>query len=246
MTTLRTFTGLDARLLLRRARTGALGTLNPDPEGPYVSLVNVATDASGLPVIFISKLAWHTRNLAIHPGASLMVSESPEEDDVLTGPRVTIMGRFEALAHEQIAERYAHHHPAARLYLDFPDFSFFRLVPQKIHAVAGFGRIETMEPGEVFLAENKVAPVMAGAAGAIAHMNGDHAQAVALYAERLLGAAAGNWRITTIDPDGAHLELDGRVLRLAFDRPALTPGELRQAFVALARRAHNIDVNTSK
>ena len=242
----RTFTGTEARLLLRRARTAALGTRNLDPEGPYVSLANIATDPQGYPIIFISKLAWHTRNILAHPEGSLMVSEIPAEGDALTGPRVTIMGRFEQVPAAEIAPRYAHHHPAARGYLDFPDFSFWRLRPQKIHAVAGFGRIETMEPDEVFLPESTVAAVMVSVAGAIAHMNADHADAVELYARRLLGAEAGKWQITAIDPDGAHLEFKDKVLRLAFERPAERGDDLRQAFVALVQKARNFDVKTSE
>ena len=93
----RSFTGAEARLLLRRARTAALGTRNREPEGPYVSLVNIATDGQGYPVIFISRLAWHTRNIEAAPVGSVLVSEIPAEGDALTGPRVTVMGQFERL-----------------------------------------------------------------------------------------------------------------------------------------------------
>jgi heme iron utilization protein len=236
----RSFTATDARLLIRRARTCALGTSNRAPQGPYVSLANTATDGQGHPVIFISKLAWHTRNIEADPLASVMVSEIPAEGDALTGPRVTVMGRFERLDAKEVAARYAHHHPAARTYLDFPDFSFYRLNPQIIHAVAGFGRIETMEPDEVFLPESQAAAVMSVAQGAIDHMNADHADAVELYAVKLLGAAAGKWRVTAIDPDGALLAHEEKVLRLAFDRAAKNATDLRQAFVALAQSAKNI------
>lgn len=235
----RSFTGAEARLLLRRARTAALGTSNRDPKGPYVSLANIATDGQGQPVIFISRLAWHTRNIEANPEASVMVSEIPPEGDALTGPRVTVMGRFEPIPKGDIAARYAHHHPAARTYLDFPDFSFWRLKAQKIHAVAGFGRIETMEPDEVFLPESTAAAVMDQAESAIAHMNADHADAVELYASKLLGAEAGKWRITAIDPDGAHLAREDKVLRLAFEKPAEKAADLRQIFVALAQKARN-------
>jgi heme oxygenase (biliverdin-IX-beta and delta-forming) len=236
----RSLTATDARLLIRRARTCALGTSNRAPHGPYVSLANIATDERGHPVIFISKLAWHTRNIEADPLASIMVSEIPAEGDALTGPRVTVMGRFKGVDAKEIAARYAQHHPAARIYLDFPDFSFFRLNPEKIHAVAGFGRIETLEPDEVFLPEKQAAAIMAVAPGAIDHMNADHADAVELYAVKLLGAAPGKWRVTAIDPDGALLAQEGKVLRLAFDKAAGNAADLRQAFVALAQRARNI------
>ena len=236
----RSFSGAEARALLRRARTGALGTSNREPQGPYVSLANIATDGLGHPVIFISKLAWHTRNIEADPAGSIMVSEIPAEGDALTGPRVTVMGRFERMASAEIAARYAHHHPQARAYLDFPDFSFWRLNPEKIHAVAGFGRIETIQPPEVFLPESAGAGVMEAAQGAIDHMNADHADAVELYAVKLLGAEPGKWRLTAIDPDGAHLEKEGKVFRLAFDIPLEKAADLRQAFVALAQKARSI------
>jgi len=242
----RSFTGTEARLLLRRARTAALGTMNLDPAGPYVSFVNIAPVPSGHPIILISKLAWHSRNILARPEGSLMVSEIPVSGDALTGPRVTVMGHFEPVPAAEIAQRYAHHHPAALAYLDFPDFSFWRLIPQKIHAVAGFGRIETMEPDEVFLPENIVAAVMASADSAILHMNEDHADALGLYAERLLCGEPGKWQITSIDPDGAHLQGDGRVLRLIFERPAEKGDDLRQAFLSLAQKARRTDGNTSE
>lgn len=242
----RSFTGSEARLLLRRARAAALATLNVDPQGPYASLVNIATDPAGCPVIFISRLAWHTRNIESCPLGSLMVSEAPITGDALSGPRVTVMGTFHAMPASEIAARYACHHPAARAYLDFPDFAFYRLNPSKIHAVAGFGRIETMEADEVFLPESAVAAVMKDADSAIAHMNADHAEALELYATRLLGAEPGDWRITAIDPDGAHLEKNGKVLGLAFDRPVAKGEELRQAFAALARKARSSDVKQSE
>jgi heme iron utilization protein len=236
----RSFSGLEARLLLRRARTGTLATLNQDGSGPYASLVNVATDPAGRPVIFISTLAWHTRNLAHDGRGSILVAEPPAQGDALTGPRVTVMGVFARIEAQDMAERYAQHHPAARLYLDFPDFSFWRLEPQKIHAVAGFGRIETIGAEEVFppgATQDSTASLMAGAAQ---HVNEDHADIVQVYAEKLAGATPGGWLVTAVDCDGFLIEKEGYVHRIAFDEPALSPGGLRQAFVALAAKARSI------
>jgi putative heme iron utilization protein len=233
----RSFSGFAARQLLRRARTGTLATLHQDGSGPYASLVNIATDLAGRPVIFISTLAWHTRNLAKNGQASILAAEVPAQGDALTGPRVTVMGRFAKIEARDIAERYAQHHPAARLYLDFPDFSFWRLEPEKIHAVAGFGRIETMEPREVFLEpQDDWEGLLVGAAQ---HVNADHADTVQLYAEKLAGAQPGGWQVTTVDCDGFLIEKEGRVHRIGFDDPALSPAALRQAFVALAIKARN-------
>ena len=90
----RSFSAGEARNLLRRARTATLGTLNADDGIPYASLVNVATDVRGCPLVLISTLAWHTRNLLADPRGSVMVAEVPEQGDALTGARVTVMGRF--------------------------------------------------------------------------------------------------------------------------------------------------------
>ena len=131
------------------------------------------------------------------------------------------------------------HHPAARVYLDFPDFSFWLLEPRKIHAVAGFGRIETMEPEEVFLApETGAETLMAGAAQ---HVNEDHGDVVQLYAQRLCGQEPGGWRVSAIDADGFLIEKDDRVHRIVFDAPALSSAALRQAFVMLAAKVREID-----
>ncbi len=138
------FTGREARLLLRRARTATLASLDRGGGGPYASLVNVATDVDGAPIVLISKLAWHTQNLLADGRGSLMVAELPETGDALTGQRVTVMGRWTEASAARLRRRYLARHPQAEVYVDFGDFSFWRLTPEVIHAVAGFGRIETL------------------------------------------------------------------------------------------------------
>jgi heme iron utilization protein len=231
---MRSFTGTEARQLLRRARTGTLASLNRDGGLPYASLVNVATDVDGRPAILISKLAWHTRNLLADTRASLLVAEPPEHGDALTGARVTVMGRFVECAEPRLRRRYLARHPEAAMYVDFGDFAFWRLEPEVVHAVAGFGRIETLGADEVFPA---AAEIVSLEDSAIAHMNADHAEAVRLYATRLLGASDGDWKVAAIDTDGADLFLDGRTLRLAFDEPVWTADALRKSFATLSAKA---------
>jgi hypothetical protein len=146
----RTFTGEEAHALLARARIASLGTLDSDTGAPYVSVVNIATDGAGLPIVLISRLARHTQNLTKDARGSLLVSELPPEGDALTGPRVTILGTFEPASDPSLRDLYAARHPESLMYLDFPDFTFWRLAPTLVHAVAGFGRIETLPPEEVF------------------------------------------------------------------------------------------------
>lgn len=232
----RSFTADEARNLLRRARTATLGTLNADDGIPYASLVNLATDVRGCPVILVSTLAWHTRNLLADPRASVMVAEMPEQGDALTGARVTVMGRFSKVGAGEVSRRYLARHPAAELYVGFGDFAFWRLEPEKAHAVAGFGRIETIPANEMFPSADEMAALEEGA---VAHMNADHEGAIQRYAERLLGATPGGWKIMAIDPDGADLRRDGEVLRLPFDAAVYSGGALRSLLARLGEQTRS-------
>lgn len=236
MTGPRSFTGDEARRLLRRARTGTLASLNRDGGGPYASLVNVATDAAGAPLLLLSALAWHTKNLEADPRASVMVAELPEAGDALTGPRITVMGRFAKVEEAGLRRRYLARHPAAEMYAGFADFALWRMEPERIHAVAGFGRIETLEASEVFPPTDEIAGVEESA---IAHMNEDHADAVKLYATKLLGGRDGEWKVAAIDSDGADLVLGEETLRLEFNRPVVSAEELRKSVATLAAKARN-------
>ena len=228
----RSFSAQEARNLLRRARTATLGTVNRDGGIPYASLVNLATDVRGWPLILVSTLAWHTRNLLADPRASIMVAELPESGDALTGARVTVMGRFSQVQDEGLKRRYLARHPAASLYSGFGDFAFWRLEPEMAHAVAGFGRIETIGADEMFPSADEMVTLEEGA---IAHMNADHDDAIQLYAEKLLGATPGGWNLAGIDPDGADLARGEEVLRLPFSAPVYTAEALRGHFAALGR-----------
>jgi len=229
----RSFTGTEARQLLRRTRTGTLATLNREGGIPYASLANVATDVEGWPVLLISTLAWHTQNLLADPRASLMVAELPAEGDALTGARMTVMGRFEKVADQALKRRYLARHPAAGFYAGFKDFAFWRMVPELVHAVAGFGRIETLQPDEVFPQAKEMAELEEGA---LAHMAEDHADAANRYAVGLLGAAPGPWKILSIDPDGCDLGHGEMSLRLPFPAPVFTGGALRSTLAGLLKK----------
>ena len=222
-----------AKGLLRSIRAGALGSLSLAGGFPFATLVNVATDMDGAPILLMSGLSAHTKNLLADPRASLMVAELPATGDALTGARVTIMGRFAKIADEALNRRYLARHPAAAFYSGFGDFAFWRLEPIRAHAVAGFGRIETMDANEVF---PSAAEMIALEEGAIQHMNEDHADAVQRYAGTLLGATSDGWRVEAIDPDGADLLRGDEALRLPFPAPVYSAAELRAMFAQLGRR----------
>ena len=233
----RSFTGYEARKLLRRARRAALGTLDRDTGIPYVSAVNVATDWQGMPVVLISRLAKHTQNLLADARASLLASELASDGDALTGPRVTYLGKAAIVADEALADRYVRLHPYAAGYANFADFSFWRLAPSAAHAVAGFGRIETMGREEVLLDAEMVKEWPALELSARHHMNDDHRKAIRDYAVNLLGSDDGDWSIAALDPDGADLQKDGIFRRLEFEKPCSDTVSLRLELVHLAEKA---------
>jgi heme oxygenase (biliverdin-IX-beta and delta-forming) len=228
-----------ARSLLRRSRQGALATLMAGSGDPYCSLVNVASHADGSPILLISRLALHTRNILDDSRVSLMLDERAEGDP-LAGSRIMLSGRAEEAAatdRESLRQRYLNVHPSAQSFVGFGDFSFFRILPNRAHLVAGFGRIVDLSP-EQFLTEISDADALREAEqGAIEHMNIDHREAVNLYATRLLGAQPADWRCTGCDPDGIDLQAGAKTLRLDFPERVTGPGELRKMLVRLADEA---------
>ena len=173
-----------ARSLLRRSRQGALATLMPESGDPYCSLVNVASHADASPILLISRLALHTKNILGDSRVSLMLDERAAGDP-LEGARIMLAGRAEEATGEAakiLRRRYLNAHPSAEAFVDFKDFSFFRIAPSGLHLVAGFGRIIDLKP-EQFLTEiGDAAELLEAEQGAVEHMNEDHREAMNLYA----------------------------------------------------------------
>jgi heme iron utilization protein len=228
-----------ARSLLRRRREGALATLMVGSGDPYCSLVNVASQPDGSPILLISRLALHTRNILADPRVSLMLDERAAGDP-LEGARIMLLGRaeeVEACDLEVARRRYLNVHPSAEVFVDFKDFSFFRIRPSATHLVAGFGRIVDLKPGQFLTDISDASALVDAEQGAIEHMNADHREALNLYATKLLGAEAADWRCTGCDPDGIDLQAGAKALRLEFPERVGGPGELRKTLAKLAEEA---------
>jgi hypothetical protein len=136
-----------------------------------------------------------------------------------------------------LRRRYLNAHPSAEAFVDFKDFSFFRIRPSAAHLVAGFGRIVDLEPGQFLTDISDAGALLEAEQGAIDHMNADHRDAIVLYATRLLGAAPADWRCTGCDPDGIDMQADSVTLRLDFPRRIVTPAALREVLKQLADQA---------
>ncbi|WP_024509301.1 DUF2470 domain-containing protein [Bradyrhizobium sp. ARR65] len=232
-----------ARSLLRRRRQGALATLMAGTGSPYCSLVNLASHPDGTPILLISLLAVHTRNILVDPRVSLMLDERAAGDP-LESARIMLQGQAEVVGPDEgalVRRRYLAAHPSAEGFVDFSDFSFFRIVPNGAHLVAGFGRILDLKPEQFLTDIGDSQALIEAEAGAIEHMNADHRDAMNLYATRLLGAQRGDWRCTSIDPDGINLQAGDVTLRLDFPEHVTGPTELRKMLVSLAEQARAAD-----
>jgi heme iron utilization protein len=228
-----------AKSLLRRSRQGALATLLPGSGDPYCSLVNVAANPDAMPILLISRLAVHTKNILADNRVSLMLDERVAGDP-LEGARIMVAGCAEELSGDSASvarRRYLAAHPSAEAFVDFKDFAFFRIVPSGLHLVAGFGRIIDLKPSQFLTDISDAADLLEAEAGAVEHMNEDHRDAMNLYATKLLGAGAADWGCTGCDPEGIDMQADGQALRLEFPERVKTGSELRKMLVRLVGEA---------
>ncbi len=231
----------EAKLLLRTVRWASLATLAPESGDPFATLVNVASAPDGSPILLLSQLAAHRRHIAADPRVSLLFY-LPKKGDPLAHPRLTLGGR--AILVEDTAERanlrarFLTRHPKSALYADFPDFAFFRVELDSLHLNGGFGRAAPgLTVAQVLTPVAGATEFVAGEAGALAHVNQDHADFAPLLAQAFGRETGGRWRTLGFDPEGVDLGNDETILRLPFPQPIATIAELRHALVALAQSA---------
>jgi hypothetical protein len=244
-----------AKELLRTTRAGTLATIDRNTGHPFASLVNVATDIDGAPLILISRLATHTANLEVDARASVLLATNGKGDP-LAYPRLTLLGSFSRMARDDANEprlrrRFLARHPKSELYAGFADFSFWRLDTVSAHLNGGFARAADLKALEVLTDISGAQDLIAAEESAVSHMNADHADAVQLYAAKLCGAedgktsgkaasgegGTGRWRITGIDPEGLDLARGDATLRLPFPQRVSDAQQLRKTVVELAAKA---------
>lgn len=226
--------GDEARRYLRGHRSGVLATLSAKLGGyPFGSIVPFVVDRDCRPVILISALAEHTRNLAADPRTSLIVHDYA--DDVQSGTRLTLVGDAAPLGDDAAARaRYLRRFPAAQDLLGLGDFSFWAIAPQRLLFIRGFGRIQWIDAAELAPPANSLAEAEADI---VAHMNADHTVALADYCRHYHGVTPVAVEMTGIDCDGFDVRADEQSLRFEFPDPVTNAGKAREALVAMARAA---------
>lgn len=231
---------VGARALVRAAGTATLATAQADADAdawPYPSLVQVATDAAGRPLLLLSDLAEHTRNLKAEPRVGLLFDGTAGLDEPLTGARLSLLGRIARTDTAGDRARYLARFPGAALFAGFGDFAFYRVEPERGHIVAGFGRIHWIEAADLVLPPALAASAAALEAGVIAHMNEDHADAVALMARHLAGLAGDGAVLCGFDAEGCDVRVGNRLGRVAFPERVTDADSARAMMARLTREA---------
>lgn len=227
-----------ARILLRSARSAALAVVEPESNGfPFVSRVLLGIDIDGTPVILVSALSTHTRALSADSRCSLLTGEIGKGDP-LAHPRLTVQCEAEKVerdsaAHARIRARFVRRHPKSELYIDFPDFAFFRLRPVKASLNGGFGRAYALDGEDLSIRSPAIDDLAAMEEGAIEHMNSDHPDAASHYAQVYCKAEGTDWRICGLDAAGVDLASGDQLRRLEYNAPLQSARELRMMLVKL-------------
>lgn len=226
--------GGDARRFVRAQHSGVLSTISRRVEGfPFGSVAPFVTDHTGCPVILISTLAEHTRNLEADPRCSLIVQ--PYSPDMQTAGRATVIGKAQRLPDKDaLGPRYLRFHPQAEAYFAMHDFSFWRIEPVRVRWIGGFGRIHWAEPADYLL---DAGPLAAQEVGILAHMNADHGHNLVAYCRHVHGVEVDTAEMIGIDPDGFDVRAAGQVLRFDFPAPIADAQQARAALVEMAKSA---------
>lgn len=230
---------VTARRLMRGLDRATLATALGSSTGawPYASLVLAACDLDASPLLLLSDLAEHTKNLKRDPRASLLFDGTAGRDDPLTGSRATVLGEIALDPEPTSLERFVRRHPSAAVYAGFKDFHLYRMRVMRAHLVAGFGRIDWIEASELLCPAEDKGWLRAAEPDILQHMNADHAGTLDLYAKQLIGLNGEGWQLTGVDPEGGDLRRLGQVARLDFPRPVTDLADVRQIFAALAQSA---------
>ena len=230
-----------AKELLRVTRAGALATIDRNTGHPFSSLVNVATDMDGSPLILVSRLSTHTANIEVDPRASVLLA-STGKGDPLAHPRLTVLGTFANIARNtpdgtRVQRRFLSRHPKAGLYAGFGDFTYWRLHVVSAHLNGGFARAADLKASDIITNLEDAAEMIEIEGSAVEHMNADHPDAVRLYATKLLGEVDGAWQVTGVDPDGLDLALGDRTARMPFAERVTNGLALRKTLAEWGARA---------
>jgi putative heme iron utilization protein len=232
-------------------RVGSLSTLSRKQPGfPFGSVMPYGLDGRGRPIFLISTMAMHTQNLQADSRASLLVTQpsSTQADaggDPLGASRVTVIGNVLTIPEPEVPDArqlYLERYANSKYWVDFEDFSFYRMDVLDVYYVGGFGVMGWVAASDYNQAQPD--PLADAAAGILEHMNTDHKDALVLLARAFAGIDSQEAVMTSVDRLGFHVRLktpDGmKGARIAFLREVSNPGETRKVLVEMVQQARQL------
>ena len=221
----KTASAREARQLLRAHRYGALCTLSKKFGGhPFGSITPYLVDYDGSLLILISTLAEHTKNIQNDSRVSL-ITHNQESTHIQTQGRVTVLGSATIETNREFTgKRYLRYFPEAQSYFAMHDFSFYRIVPQAIRFIGGFGNIQWVKAAEYVVANN---PVIAQEEDFISEINARHETAI----RRQTGQDNLEAELVGIDIDGFDIRVGEQIMRIQSDVPILDAQQARLSLI---------------
>ncbi|TCH96848.1 DUF2470 domain-containing protein [Roseococcus sp. SYP-B2431] len=226
--------GFEARKIIRAARAATLATQRDGQ--PFAGLVTPACSPELAPLLWLSTLSEHTRQLMREPRCALLFQGGATAANPQAAPRVTLTGIAERIEDAGLKARWLTRHPYAAAYADFGDFGLWRVKPGGALLVGGFARATRLPLAGLLPDPDAVEAIASAEAEIIQHVNEDHPDAIAAIARGLPGGGPGAWRLAAVDVDGLDLVLGDTVLRLDFEAPASGPDAVRAELIRAARR----------
>src|ERR1700692_4751853 len=234
-----------ARTLMYLGRIGSLSTLSRKQPGfPFGSVMPYGLDDHGRPIFLISTVAMHTQNLQADARASLLVTQDDAGGDPLGSSRVTLVGNVRPIPQSEVAEArqlYLARYANSKYWVDFEDFSFYRMVVVDVYYVGGFGVMGWVTASEYDRSQPD--PLADSMAEIIQHMNADHKDALVWLARKFAHIESQEATMTAVDRLGFHVRVktqDGmRGARVAFLRVVSNPAETRQVLVEVGEQARS-------
>jgi putative heme iron utilization protein len=234
-----------ARTLVYMARIGSLSTLSRKQPGfPFGSVMPYGLDEQGRPIFLISTMAMHTQNLQADPCASLLVTQDDAGGDPLGASRVTLVGNVLPIPQSEVAEArklYLARYANSKYWVDFEDFSFYRMDVVDVYYVGGFGVMGWVSAAEYDRGQPD--PLADSMAEITQHMNSDHKDALVLLAQEFARIESQEATMTAVDRLGFQVRLktqEGiRGARIAFLREVSNPAETRKVLVEMVRQARS-------
>lgn len=221
-----------SKQLLRVIRSGTLATLTTQG-APFATLTAVANHYDGSPILLLSRLALHTRNLERDPRCSLLLAQGGRGDP-LAHPRLTLEAVAARTDDKAARNRFLRRNPKSALYADFPDFSFWRLEIVGVHLNGGFARAADFGPPVLMTSLIGAESLLAAEESLLEKLNRSDVETLQLLARKIARERAGAWHAIGIDPEGLDLACGDRTSRVVFSTRVKTADEFRTRFVELA------------